>query len=69
MSADAKRFATARARAALRGMLLHRIDGDDGRAVFIATYRALTKHFASLDELDRWLEKVDGTRTAQEQAA
>jgi hypothetical protein len=63
MSVDDKRFATAQARAALRGMLLHRIAGDDGRAVFIATYHALTKHFVSVDELERWLDVVDGVRS------
>jgi hypothetical protein len=67
--AHAKRLATAQARAALRGMVLHCIENDAGRPTFIATFHALTKSFADLAEVELWLAMVDGVRTAQEQAA
>ena len=59
---DAKRFATAQARAALRGMVVHCIENDTGRVTFIATFHALTKQFGDLAEVERWLDHVDGKR-------
>ena len=45
---DAKRFATAQALAALHGVTLHRLDGDFGRPLFVATKWALTKQLDTL---------------------
>ncbi len=63
VEAPRKRFETARARCALRGIVLHRIEGDDGREVLIATQAAFTRHFADLTEVERWLMLVDGERS------
>lgn len=65
--AEQKRFATAQALAALRGMTLRRIDGDFGRPQFIATFHALTRPFADLAEVEGWLEWVDGRRVGAAQ--
>lgn len=55
-----KAFETARARCALRSIVLHRIEDDGGYEVFIATQSAYTRRFASLVELEQWLLAVDG---------
>lgn len=57
-----KRVATAQARAALRGMTLCCIEGDDGRPLFIASFHALTRSFTDLAEVEAWLERVDSRR-------
>lgn len=59
-----KRFATAQATAALRGITLRRIEGDFGQQ-YIATFHALTKAFDDLAEVESWLERVDGRRVEQ----
>ena len=59
-STAAKRFATAQALAALHGVTLHQLEGDDGRPVFIATRWAMTKQLDSLDAVDAWLARVTG---------
>ena len=59
---DAKREATLRARLALRGVLLRRIEGDDGRPRWIAIQHGLTRSFATQDELALWVDLVDGKR-------
>lgn len=58
--ADEKRFATLQAQAALVGVQLHRIDGDDGRPSYIATKWAMTASFGSLDETAAWLRRFAG---------
>lgn len=60
-----KAFETARARCALRSIVLHRIEDDAGRPLFIATFHALTKHFDTLDEVEQWLLAVDGKPAIQ----
>jgi hypothetical protein len=59
-SLDAKRFSTAQARAALRGMALCAIEGDDGRPLYVASFHALTRSFSDLAEVEGWLARVDG---------
>ena len=55
-----KRVATAQARAALAGVVLHDIEGDDGRRVYIASRWALTRSFAEIEDVERWLDRVCG---------
>jgi hypothetical protein len=62
VNADHKRFETARARAALRGITLHAIESDGGTALYVATFHALTKSFTDLADVETWLERVDGRR-------
>lgn len=54
----AKRVATLQARAALSGIALHHVEGENGRPVYIATKWALTKQFESLDEVEAWIDRV-----------
>lgn len=54
----AKRQTTAQARAALAGITLHVVTGDDGRPEFIATRWALTKSFSDIGDVERWLDRV-----------
>ena len=61
-AADAKRLSTAQARAALRSMTLNRIEADDGRPMYVATFHALTRSFRDLAEVEAWLAMVDGER-------
>jgi hypothetical protein len=62
LSTDAKRLATCQARAARRGMTLHRIESDDGKPLFVATFFALTRHFDDIGQVELWLDRVDGAR-------
>jgi hypothetical protein len=57
---QAKRLSTAIARAALVGVIVHRIEGDFLPEVFIATKWALTREFTDLDALEAWLDRVTG---------
>lgn len=57
-----KRLATAQARCALSGIVLHAIEADDGSPLFIATRWSLTKSFTDLGDVERWLDRVDGRR-------
>lgn len=57
-----KRASTAQARAALAGITLHVLAGDDGRPEYIATRWALTKSFTDLSEVERWLDRVGAPR-------
>ena len=59
-AAQAKRFATAQARGALAGVILTRLEGDDGRPLFIASRWALTKNFDNINLVDVWLTRVTG---------
>lgn len=65
---DAKRLSTAAARCALNGIIMRRIEADAGGHEFVCSKWSLTRRFASLDELEAWLERVDG-RTASGEAA
>jgi hypothetical protein len=56
----AKRLSTAVARAALKGVIVHRIEGDFLPEVFIATKWALTREFTDLGALEAWLDRVLG---------
>jgi hypothetical protein len=58
--ADAKRLSTLIARAALVGVIVHRIESDFGGEEFIASRWALCKSFSSLDALEAWLNRVTG---------
>lgn len=58
--AAAKRLSTAIARAALVGVIVHRIEGDFLPEVFIATKWALTREFTDLSALEAWLDRVTG---------
>lgn len=64
--ANAKRLATATARAALRGIVVHVIDGDFLPQRYIATRWALSKEFRRLDDLEAWLDLVTGTKPGNE---
>ena len=57
---DIKRFATAQARAALRGYILHRLEDDNGVVVFIVTKEALTCELRDLDTVEHWLDVIEG---------
>lgn len=61
---DVKRLSTLIARAALVGVIVHRVETDFGGEEFIATKWALTKAFSSLDALDAWLTRVTGKASA-----
>lgn len=55
---DAKRFSTLQARAALAGISLQRIDGDNCQLEYIATIGAVTTRLANLDEAEAWIERA-----------
>jgi hypothetical protein len=55
-----KQFATLQARAALAGVQLLRSTDDRGREVFVASRWALTAQFASLAEVEAWLQRFGG---------
>jgi hypothetical protein len=61
VTAQAKRQANAKARAALRGIVVHVSRDEKGSVEYIATRWALTKAFSgasALDELEAWLDRV-----------
>jgi hypothetical protein len=55
-----KVWATAQARAALRGIVLVKSHDDRGRPEWIASYHALTRAFGSLEDVLAWLDRVEG---------
>jgi len=57
---DSKRFATARALAALNGVTLIRVDGEHGRPIYCATRWAMTRQLEDLDQVEAWLQMVTG---------
>jgi len=59
---EQKRLATAKARAALRGIVLQVIESDAGRPEFIASLHALTRAFTSLGDVETWLNRIEGVR-------
>ena len=54
-----KRLATARARAALRGITLHVLEDDRGSALYVASLHALTRQFDNLAAIESWLDSLD----------
>ena len=59
-AAQAKRFATAQARGALAGVILTRIEADNGRPMFVASKWAMTKCFDNIGVVDAWLDRACG---------
>ncbi|WP_457443788.1 hypothetical protein [Roseateles sp. P5_E4] len=59
---DTKPFATAAARAALRGIVLIESTDERGRPEWIASWNAMVKAFLSLAEVELWLDRVEGKR-------
>ena len=57
---ETKRWANARARAALAGVELHVIQGDSGRPLYICTKWAMTASFDDLSSVEAWLDRVGG---------
>jgi len=55
-----KRLATLTARAALAGVILHAIENDHGKTVYIVTRWAMTRELAALDAVENWLVRVTG---------
>ena len=61
MSADPKRFASAQALLALAGPItLHRLEGDNGRPIYIVTEGPYTKQLDDLDQVDRFVAMRTG---------
>lgn len=59
-AADPKALVTAKARAALLGATLHALQDDDGSPLYVVSWRALTRSFDGLAELDAWLTRFEG---------
>ena len=59
---EQKAFATVRAQAALRGIVVVQLRDDHGRPEWVASMGARTKAFSNLDDLARWVALVDGKR-------
>lgn len=53
---EQKHLDTLKATAALAGIALQRIEGDNGRPEYIATIGAVTTRLATLDEAEAWIE-------------
>lgn len=60
---EAKRLATARARAALRGIVLHQLADDRGRPEFVATQGAWTRSFTTIEAVEAWLDQREGRQS------
>jgi hypothetical protein len=59
-----KRLATAQARAALRGIALHILEDDRGRALFVVSRDALTRQFDDLASVESWLDCLEAAQGA-----
>ena len=57
---ELKRLCTLQAGAALAGVTLHKLDGDFGVPIYVASRWAMTKQLESLDEVEAWLVRVTG---------
>lgn len=55
-----KAFATLQAKAALQGVTLVRIVGEQGRDVFIASKWAMSRQFENIEQIDQLLERMSG---------
>lgn len=60
VATDQKRLATARARAALKGIVLTTTAADDVATMHIASQGAWLREFRAIDELEAWLDRVEG---------
>lgn len=60
--AEAKRLATATARAALAGVTLHATTDDTDRRVYVVSRWALTRTLDGLDAVEQWLDQVTGQK-------
>lgn len=60
---DAKRVATAKARAALRGIVLHHLADDHGRPEFVATEGPWTRSFTNIEAVEVWLDQREGRQS------
>ena len=58
-----KELATLRARAALAGVVLYAATDDHGRAVYVVSRWALTRHLDSLKAVADWLDRVTGVQS------
>lgn len=58
--AETKTLATLTARCALVGATLHQVPAEAGHREFIVSRWHLTKSFATLDEVDAWLARLEG---------
>lgn len=58
--ADQKREATLRALIALWGGTMTCIEGDDGAPIWVVARWALCRSFATLDEVQHFVERVTG---------
>lgn len=54
-----KRIATVRARVALLGGVLHVVESDCGRPVFIVSRWCLTKELPDIETVEAWLARVE----------
>lgn len=59
-----KIFCTLQARAALAGVVLHQLEGDDGRPLYVATRRVVTRQFCDLNAVGAWLDRIAGKLAA-----
>ena len=57
-----KQYATLRARCALAGVVLHQIENDHGKTVYIVSRWALTRELPDLDAVAAWLDCVTGVQ-------
>ena len=55
-----KPFENLRARCALTGVTLHRIENDHGKTIYIVSRWNVTRELPDLESVARWLEKVTG---------
>ncbi|ABE44881.1 hypothetical protein [Polaromonas sp. JS666] len=55
-----KQYANLRARCALAGVVLHQIENDFGKTVYIVSRWALTRELSDLDAVAAWLDCVTG---------
>lgn len=55
-----KAFATLQAKAALQGVTLVRIVGEQGRDAFIASKWAMSRQFENIEQIDQLLERMSG---------
>lgn len=57
---DGKTVSTLKARAALCGVVLHFLDDDHGRALFVASKWSLTRQLHNVAEVDEFLRRIGG---------
>lgn len=57
-----KQYATLRARCALAGVMLHQIENDYGKTVYIVSRWALCRELPDLESAAAWLDCVTGVQ-------